>query len=110
MTDQILIEIGKTLEERKQANAQSSYVASLFEAGEDKILRKVMEESTEVLLASKEKNPEEITKEVADLWFHSMVLLSYHNLTPEHVLLELKRREGLSGLTEKAMRKQNKDH
>lgn len=100
----VLQHIGDTLEARKESCPSSSYVASLFHKGEDAILKKVAEEAAEVLMASKDKDRLHLVREVADLWFHSMVLLAYHGLRPEDVLVELKRREGISGLDEKAAR------
>ena len=104
MSQEILQHLSKIISERKHANSEHSYVASLFHAGEDKILRKLTEECTEVLLASKENSAGEVVKEMADLWFHSLVLLGYHGLSADDVLDELRHREGLSGITEKAMR------
>ncbi|HTE15701.1 MAG TPA: phosphoribosyl-ATP diphosphatase [Burkholderiales bacterium] len=101
----VLQRLGETLAERKQADPSSSYVAGLMAKGEDAILRKVAEESAETLLASKEGDKLHLVREVADLWFHSMVLLAWHGLTPNDVLAELHRREGVSGITEKASRK-----
>lgn len=100
----VLQHIGDTLEARKESSPSSSYVASLFHKGEDAILKKVAEEAAEVLMASKDKDRLHLVREVADLWFHTMVLLSHHGLRPEDVLVELKRREGISGLDEKASR------
>ncbi len=100
----VLQHIGDTLEARKEASPSSSYVASLFHKGEDAILKKVAEEAAEVLMASKDNDRLHLVREVADLWFHSMVLLAHHGLRPEDVLVELKRREGISGLDEKAAR------
>ena len=100
----VLQHIGDTLEARKESSPSSSYVASLFHKGEDAILKKVAEEAAEVLMASKDKDRLHLVREVADLWFHSMVLLAHHGLRPEDVLVELKRREGISGLDEKAAR------
>lgn len=100
----VLQHIGDTLEARKESSPSSSYVASLFHKGEDAILKKVAEESAEVLMASKDKDRLHLVREVADLWFHTMVLLAHHGLRPEDVLVELKRREGISGLDEKAAR------
>ncbi len=93
-----------TLAARKTAAPESSYVAKLFSKGEDAILKKVIEEAGEVLLASKDGDAQHLVYEVADLWFHSMVLLAHHGLTAQDVLSELARREGLSGLVEKANR------
>ena len=101
----ILRRLGETLAARKQADPSSSYVAGLMARGEDAILRKVAEESVETLLASKEGDKLHLVREVADLWFHSMVLLAWHGLTPNDVLAELQRREGISGISEKQSRK-----
>ena len=101
----ILQRLGETLAARKSADPASSYVAGLMAKGEDAILRKVAEESAETLLASKEGDKLHLVREVADLWFHSMVLLAWHGLTPGDVLAELQRREGVSGVAEKASRK-----
>jgi phosphoribosyl-ATP pyrophosphohydrolase len=100
----ILQRLGETLAARKTADPASSYVAGLMAKGEDAILRKVAEESAETLLASKEGDKLHLVREVADLWFHSMVLLAWHGLTPNDVLAELHRREGISGVAEKKSR------
>ncbi|MDN0074656.1 phosphoribosyl-ATP diphosphatase [Crenobacter sp. SG2303] len=104
---EILASIADTLEARREASPQSSYVASLFHKGEDAILKKVAEEAAEVLMASKDGEKLPLVREVADLWFHTMVLLTYHGLRPDDVLAELRRREGISGLDEKASRPKN---
>ena len=101
---EVLLSIADTLEARREASPQSSYVASLFYKGEDAILKKVAEESAETLMESKDGDKLHLVKEVADLWFHTLVLLTYHGLRPEDVLAELKRREGISGIDEKASR------
>jgi phosphoribosyl-ATP pyrophosphohydrolase len=101
----VLQRLGETLLARKGADPSSSYVAGLLAKGEDAILRKVAEESAETLLASKEGDKLHVVREVADLWFHSMVLLAWHGLRPDDVLAELHRREGISGIDEKASRK-----
>ncbi len=101
----ILIRLGETIAARRGADAGSSYVASLIAKGEDAILRKVLEEAAETLLASKEGDKLHIIRETADLWFHTMVLLAWHGAGPEDVLAELQRREGQSGIAEKASRK-----
>ncbi|OHX12494.1 phosphoribosyl-ATP diphosphatase [Chromobacterium sphagni] len=105
MTPDVLKNIADTLEARREASSESSYVASLFRKGEDAILKKVAEEAAETLMASKDKDKLHLVREVADLWFHTMVLLTYHGLRPEDVIMELHRREGISGLDEKASRK-----
>ena len=103
---EIFKNIGDTLEARKEASPASSYVASLLHKGDDAILKKVAEEAAEVLMASKDKDRLHLVREVADLWFHSMVLLAHHGLRAEDVVMELKRREGISGIDEKASRTQ----
>jgi len=100
----VLKKLAAVLEERKQADPKSSYVASLYSGGTDKILKKVGEEATEVVIAGKDGNREEIIYETADLWFHNMVLLAHNNITPQEILDELSRRFDLSGLEEKANR------
>ncbi len=101
----VLQRLGETLAARKGADPSSSYVAGLMAKGEEAILRKVIEEAAEILLASKEGDKLHLVREVADLWFHSMVLLAWHGLSPDDVLAELHRREGISGIDEKAARK-----
>ena len=100
----ILTALNAVLEERKSAPADSSYVASLHEKGLEKILEKVAEESNETIEAAREEDTDHLVYEVADLWFHCMVLLSHKGLSYEQVLTELGRRFGLSGLEEKASR------
>lgn len=105
----ILSKLADTLESRKNASADSSYVASLYAKGLDKILEKVGEEAFETVLAAKNARDDEtqrdkLVSETADLWFHSLVMLAELDLRPEDVLQELARREGLSGLEEKAGR------
>jgi phosphoribosyl-ATP pyrophosphohydrolase len=100
----ILDRLADTLEARKQASPDSSYVARLYSKGTDAILKKIGEEATETVMAAKDDQPEKIIYEVADLWFHTLVLLAHKGLRPADVLNELARREGLSGLAEKANR------
>jgi phosphoribosyl-ATP pyrophosphohydrolase len=100
----VLTQLAEVLEARKSAEADSSYVASLYAKGLDAILKKIGEEATETVMAAKDGDSEKIVYEVADLWFHSMVLLAQQGLGPEQVLEELQRRFGLSGLKEKARR------
>jgi len=100
----VLTKLAQVLEARKQADPDSSYVARLYDKGLDSILKKIGEEATETVMAAKDADPEHIVYEVADLWFHTMVLLAHQGLTPEHVLNELDRRFGLSGIEEKASR------
>lgn len=105
MTDPIILDrLAKTIEIRKQADAPNSYVAKLFQGGHDKILKKIAEEATEIVMASKDGDSGQVIYETADLWFHCLVLLSYHGLTPNDVLQELERREGVSGIEEKLSR------
>ncbi len=96
--------LADVLEARKQADPDSSYVARLYTKGLDAILKKIGEEATETVMAAKDGMPDQIIYEVADLWFHSLVLLAHQELRPEQVLAELDRRFGLSGLAEKASR------
>ena len=102
MNQDILQKLADTLETRKRAPPESSYVAKLFSKGEDAILKKIGEEATEVILASKEGDKTHLVYETADLWFHCMVLLAKHGLSASDVLDELARREGISGLSEKS--------
>ena len=100
----ILQRLTETLEARKQASPESSYVAKLFSRGEDAILKKIGEEATELILASKEGDRSHLVYETADLWFHCMVLLAQHGVSAADVLNELARREGMSGIAEKDSR------
>lgn len=100
----ILQQLEKVLEERKQADADSSYVASLHAKGLEKILKKVGEEATETVIAAVSGDREQVVYETADLWFHIMVMLSHLDISHDEVLAELERRFGLSGLEEKAQR------
>ena len=106
-----LQQLDEVLESRKGKPADSSYVASLYEKGIEKILKKVAEESAETVMAAKDlehnkspENQEHLVYEIADLWFHTMVLLASQNLSSKDVTTELQRRFGLSGLDEKASR------
>ena len=103
----ILNKLAEVLEERKGADPESSYVAKLYDKGLDAILKKIGEEATETVMAAKDGEAEKIIYEIADLWFHSMVLLAQQGLKPEQVLAELARRFGLSGLEEKANREKS---
>ena len=104
MTQDVLTQLASVLEERKHASPDSSYVAKLYSKGLDAILKKIGEEATETVMAAKEQANDKIVYEVADLWFHTLVLLAHQNLQPDDVLNELARRFGLSGLVEKANR------
>ena len=97
-------QLSATIESRKTASPDSSYVAKLFHKGADSILKKIGEEATEVVIAAKDENREQIVYESADLLFHLMVMLARYDLTLADVAEELARREGLSGLVEKANR------
>lgn len=99
-----LSRLADTLEARKQADPHSSYVAKLYSKGLDAILKKVGEEAAETIIAGKGGDQGQIVYEMADLWFHCLVLLADRGLRPEDVLAELDRREGRSGLEEKAAR------
>ena len=100
----ILERIADTIEEHKGGDPGKSYVAKLFAKGDDAILKKIGEEATETVMAAKDGEGHRIVSEVADLWFHCLVLLVRHGLGPADVLAELARREGISGHTEKAGR------
>ncbi len=95
----------ETIEARKQASPDTSYVAKLFAKSEDAVLKKIGEEATEVVLAAKGGDRTHLVYETADLWFHCMVLLARYGLNARDVLNELARREGVSGLAEKVSRK-----
>ncbi len=108
----ILQRLADRIESRKLVNGgdpEKSYVARLFAKGDDAILKKIGEEATETVMAAKDaRNDNDRSKvlyECADLWFHSLIMLSQFDLTPQEVLDELARREGLSGIEEKAARK-----
>ena len=100
----ILSNQAATLEARKSADPQSSYVAKLYAKGLDSILKKVGEEAAETIIAAKGGDKGQVVYEVADLWFHTLVLLAQQGLGPDDVLNELARREGVSGIAEKASR------
>ena len=101
----VLSQLTALLEERKQADPDSSYVAKLYAQGLDKKKKKVGEEATETIIAAKNPDNAALVYETADLWFHCMVMLSEKGLSSTDVLNELERRFGLSGLEEKASRK-----
>ena len=101
----ILERLARTIEGRKGADPEKSYVARLLAADEDAVLRKIVEEATETVLAAKGADRAHLVRETADLWFHCMILLARRGLTPADVLAELQRREGTPGLEEKAARK-----
>ncbi len=103
---EILNRVATTLEARKASTADSSYVASLYTKGLDSILKKIAEEAAETIMAAKDGDKQHIVYEVADLWFHTLILLAQQGLGPQDVLNELARREGMSGHVEKAARKE----
>jgi len=97
--------IAATIEQRKGGDARKSYVAGLLGGDEDAVLRKIGEEAIETVLAAKSGDRLHLVQETADLWFHCLIMLSRHGLGPGDVLAELHRREGISGIDEKAARK-----
>lgn len=101
---QVLHRLAETLEARKGADPGSSYVAGLYAKGDDAILKKIGEEATEAILAAKGGDKLQLVRETADLWFHCLIMLAHAGLGPDDVLSELRRREGISGLDEKASR------
>ena len=104
----ILNQLGQIIDQRKQADADSSYVASLHKKGLNKILEKVGEEAFETVLAAKDAlnsgDKKDVIYETADLWFHCLVMLSHLDIKPDEIITELARREGVSGHEEKASR------
>lgn len=103
--DGILARLAAVIAARKGADPDKSYVARLFAKGGDAVLKKIGEEATETVMAAKDGDRAAIVGEMADLWFHCLIALEQHGLAPADVLAELARREGLSGLDEKAARK-----
>jgi phosphoribosyl-ATP pyrophosphohydrolase len=97
--------IAAAINERKGGDPATSYVAKLFQQGDDAMLKKIGEEATEVVLAAKAGERLALVREVTDLWFHCMIVLARHGLGPADVLAEMQRREGISGIDEKAARK-----
>jgi phosphoribosyl-ATP pyrophosphohydrolase len=97
-------QLADIIESRRGADPDQSYVARLLARGEDAILKKIGEEATETVMAAKDADSRRIVAETADLWFHSLVMLAHFGLRPEDVIAELARREGVSGLEEKARR------
>jgi phosphoribosyl-ATP pyrophosphohydrolase len=101
----VLARIAAIIEDRRHADPRDSYVAALFAKGDDALLKKIGEEATEAVIAAKDGDKMRIISEVADLWFHCLVVLARHGLGPADVLGELARREGVSGHAEKASRR-----
>ena len=100
----ILERLADTVETRKGGDPQASYVSRLLADGEDAILKKIGEEATETIMAAKDGDKLRIVGETADLWFHCLIMLAHFGLRPTDVLYELRRREGISGIDEKAAR------
>ena len=100
----IIQRLTELLDARKDADPQASYVAKLYSKGMNGILKKVGEEAAETIIAAKDGSKEDLIYETADLWFHTMIMLAQAGLSAQDVLDELARREGLSGLVEKASR------
>jgi phosphoribosyl-ATP pyrophosphohydrolase len=98
--------IAKVIESRRGSDPETSYVARLLGPDEDAVLKKIGEEATETVLAAKGEDQLHLVRELADLWFHCLILLARRGLGPGDVLAELHRREGISGIDEKAARKQ----
>ena len=101
----VIDRIAATIAARRGADPATSYVAALFAKGDDAIMKKIGEEATETVMAAKDGDKLRITAEIADLWFHCLVLLARHGLGPDAVLAELAKREGIPGHVEKASRK-----
>ena len=103
----ILERLADVVESRKRGDPEASYVSRLLARGEDAILKKIGEEATEAVMAAKDGDKLRIVGETADLWFHCLIMLAHYGLRPSDVLMELRRREGISGIDEKASRKEN---
>jgi phosphoribosyl-ATP pyrophosphohydrolase len=103
-SDDTLARLAATVASRRGADPDTADVARLVHKGEDAILKKIGEEATETVMAAKDGDRHKIVAETADLWFHTLVMLAHYNLSPSDVLAELARREGLSGIDEKARR------
>lgn len=100
----ILDRLAEVLQQRKSANPEDSYVAKLYHKGINTITKKIGEEAAETIIAAKDGDREQIVYETADLWFHTLVMLTHADIKPSEVLNELARREGISGIDEKASR------
>ena len=103
-TDDVLQRVASTIAAHRNVDPVQSYVATLFAKGNDAIIKKIGEEATEAVMAAKDGDKIRLTAELADLWFHCLVLLESMGLGPDDLLTELERREGTSGLAEKAAR------
>lgn len=108
-TGDVLARLADVIDSRRGGDPERSYVARLMAKGDDAVLKKIPEEAGEILLAAKDarqgKDAQFLVNETADLWFHCLIMLSHYGLRPEQVIAELARREGMSGLEEKALRK-----
>ena len=100
----VLRRLARTIATRRSADPATSYVATLFAKGDEAMVKKIGEEATEAVMAAMDGDKIRLTAEIADLWFHCLVVLVKNGLGPEDVLAELERREGVSGLQEKAAR------
>lgn len=100
----ILEKLADVIESRKGGDPEASYVSRLLARGEDAVLKKIGEEATEIVMAAKDGGQLRIVEETADLWFHCLIMLAHYGLRPSDVLMELRRREGISGIDEKAAR------
>ena len=105
MGNDTLARLAEVIAQRRAGDPDRSYVARLFHKGNDAILKKIGEEATETVMAAKDGDKLRLTAEVADLWFHCLVLLACHGLGPADVRAELARREGTSGIAEKSARR-----
>ncbi len=101
---EVIHRVQKTLDERKGAAPESSYVASLYAKGTDTICKKVAEEAAETIMAAKDGDRLHLVREVTDLWFHSLILLAHFGIGVDDVMAEFRRREGISGIDEKNSR------
>ena len=100
----VLTRLAEVLHGRNGGDTERSYVSRLLSRGEDAILKKIGEEATETVMAAKDGDRQRIVGETADLWFHCLIMLAHYGLSPSDVLAELRRREGISGIDEKASR------
>lgn len=108
--DLVLTELVAVLASRLPSaggDPDSSYVAKLYAKGPDAFLKKIGEEATELVMAAKDQDHQSIVNETADLWFHSLVALTYYGVDPSEIFAELAKRQGISGLAEKAKRAQS---
>jgi phosphoribosyl-ATP pyrophosphohydrolase len=105
MSEEVLNRLAELLEQRKGADPDTSYVASLYRGGRDRIRKKIGEEATEVVIALGASDADAVVREIADLWFHCLVALVHAGIPPHRVLEELERRFGRSGIEEKASRR-----